>query len=390
MHILMVCNSYTTDNMGGSERYIENVSKEMVKLKHKVTILTGRYDSKKPLYERNNGIEIIKYNVFNANFLSCWISIFLGVKKKLPTIKNIDLIVLHHPQSALGAIISNKNIKKVYHFYSCWHKEWISLLSCKKSKIIKYTFFIWLKILPQIMKYLQKYCLNKSNKIICLSEFSFKELTEIFQCPKEKIEIIPGGVDIEKFKPPIDKTIIKQKLQLPKNKKILLTVRRLVPRMGIENLIKAMSLITKECPNTFLVIVGKGNSLSYYQKIVENLKLTNQIKFTGFIKDEYLHLYYQIADLFIIPTQELEGFGLVILEALSCGVPVIGTNIGAIPEILKKIDEKLIVKNSLSETIINFLKQEKKMSFDLRNFVVNNYSWTQIAKKIEKEYLVLK
>lgn len=390
MHILMICNSYTTDNMGGSERYIENVAKKMVELKHKVTILTGRYDFKKPIYEKIDEIEIIKYNVFNANFLTCWISIILGVMKKIAIIKNIDLIVLHHPQSAFGAIISKKNIKKVYHFYSCWHKEWISILSFKKSKIIKYTSFIWLKILPKIMESIQKYCLNKSDKIICLSEFSFKELIEIFKCPKEKIEIIPGGVDIEKFKLAFDKTIIRQKLQLPNDKKILLTVRRLVPRMGIENLIKAMSVVIKEFPNIFLVIVGKGSLLSYYQKMVEKLNLTNQIKFTGFVEDEELPLYYQSADLFILPTQELEGFGLVILEALSCGVPIIGTNIGAIPEILKKIDEKFIVKNNLAETIINFLKQENRMFFDLRNFVVNNYSWTQIAKKIEREYLKLK
>jgi glycosyltransferase involved in cell wall biosynthesis len=101
-------------------------------------------------------------------------------------------------------------------------------------------------------------------------------------------------------------------------------------------------------------------------------------------------LYYQAADLFVLPTKILEGFGLVTVESLSCGTPVLGTPIGATKEILAGLDTRLLFDGTeprdISERILYFLNRKSNME-DLRGkcrqFVVDNYSWDVVAQKLE-------
>jgi glycosyltransferase involved in cell wall biosynthesis len=395
MNILMVCNFYSTEKMGGSERYIENLSRELKKLGHKITILTGRDQQKNPLVEAQDGIEIIKYDISTNNFFLCWFSIIWGARKKFLQIvkqRKIDLIVFHHTQSALGVLLTSagQRRRKIFHFYSSWDKEWTSLLSLKKSWLIKLTFLFWGKILPAGMRKIQRYCLNKSEKIICLSQFSVQELVEIFKCSLQKIVLIPGGVETERFKLPADKNSLRVSKNLPFEKKILLTVRRLVPRTGVDLLIKSMAVVVKENPGVLLLVVGTGPWFDEYKKLIHQLGLEKWVRLTGFISEKELPIYYQLADVFIIPTRELEGFGLVILEALSCGLPVIGTNVGAIAEILSKVEPGLIVQpeSELAEVILKFLQGKGAVlsPTQRREYVLTHYCWEVIGQRIEREY----
>ena len=104
--------------------------------------------------------------------------------------------------------------------------------------------------------------------------------------------------------------------------------------MGLENLVMAMPTILKENPSAYLVIAGDGPLREPLIALAKSLGIENSVRFEGFVHMDKLPEYYSVADLFILPTVALEGFGYVTIEALSCGLPALGTDIGGTKEIL--------------------------------------------------------
>ena len=115
---------------------------------------------------------------------------------------------------------------------------------------------------------------------------------------------------------------------LPEDKFILFTVRNLVPRMGLENLISAFEIVQSGRTDLLLIIGGEGPLEPALKEQTRQCGVEEFVRFVGYIPDEDLPSYYQMADLFILPTIELEGFGLVTVEALASGLPVLGTPVG--------------------------------------------------------------
>ena len=177
--------------------------------------------------------------------------------------------------------------------------------------------------------------------------------------------MIPGGVDLKAFRPKaadLSQKECRLRLGIPVETNMFLTVRRLESRMGLQNLIQAFQLISQK--NTelefFLTIVGKGSLKEVLQKQIDDYGMRDQIKLAGRVAEDDLAYYYGAADLFILPTLAIEGFGLATVEALASGLPVFGTPVGGTTEILENIDPRLVFKNSspeaMSEQIQDFLK----------------------------------
>ena len=130
--------------------------------------------------------------------------------------------------------------------------------------------------------------------------------------------------------------------------------------------------------------------------MVKDYDLDGAVKFLGRVSEEDLPRYYQAADFFVLPTRELEGFGLVILEAMACGTPVLGTPIGAIPETVGLFDRKLLFEGTQSEDIKTKLEdviiRPEIYRFDpqaCRKFVEERYSWEKMADAFEREVMSL-
>ncbi|NQT68891.1 MAG: glycosyltransferase family 4 protein, partial [Desulfobacteraceae bacterium] len=216
----------------------------------------------------------------------------------------------------------------------------------------------------------------------------------VYKISAERITIIPGGVDLKRFYPATDRTKIKQRLNIPQEKMILFTVRNLVPRMGLENLIYAVKEVVKTVPDIYLVLGGDGPLKDNIISLTKELGIRNHVKFVGFIPEVELPDYYRMANIFILPTLELEGFGLVTLEALASGVPVLGTPVGGTVEILSRLDSNYLFKDtkpeSMAELIIKTCQEFKDnselwqdVSYQCRLFAEKHYSWEQNAKSLE-------
>lgn len=234
-------------------------------------------------------------------------------------------------------------------------------------------------------KAVARYVFNEADKIITVCEFNANKLKS-FGVDVKKITIIPNGYDENIFfHIPQEKARVK--LGLPHNKTILLTVASLVPAKGYSYLIDAMSIIKKKRMDILLIILGAGPLLDSLEKKVQSLGLTNQILFIGAKNHNDVPIWMNASDLFVLPSIE-EGFPTVIPEAMACGIPVIGTKVGGIPEILSNRNLGKLVNPAdhidLAESILSLI-EEKRDSQTIINYA-RKYSWNIISKEILKVY----
>lgn len=381
---------FTTDvsfpEPGGVGRCLYEEGMRLVKKGHTVCILAPAISPKVPQRERMEEIRIYRYRINPRNSWTYFITSILNAGKIFGHIiqeEGIDIIDFQQPLSALGInlIGRDKTIPRVYTFYSPWHLE--HEVKTGRGGINSWT-----------RKFIEGKALHNCKKAIVLSRYSRSLLLGIHRFPPSKVEIIPGGVDIDRFKPPENKEAVKLKLGIPKEKLLLFTVRHLTQRMGLENLIRAMAEVRMEDNDVHLIIGGTGPLESKLKQLTVSLGLQTHIEFAGFISDENLLLYYQAADLFILPTKELEGFGLITLEALACGTPVLGTPVGGTIEILEPLDKGFIFEGTDSLSIAGLIKKHLGRREQLivlgrkcRGYVEKNYLWQTTVEKMEKLFM---
>ena len=200
-------------------------------------------------------------------------------------------------------------------------------------------------------------------------------------------------MDTSRFQLNLSRQAAREQLNWPQDRAILFTPRRLVHRMGLSQLLNAIALIKPKIPEVWLAIAGKGSLRDRLEKQVQELDLNHQVKFLGYLPDEQLPIAYQAADLTVVPSQSLEGFGLIVLESLACGTPVVCTPVGGMPEILSPFYPELIT-NSISEKMIaDKLKNLLigKLNLPSRtacySYAKTHFNWQKIAQDVRQVLL---
>jgi len=179
-------------------------------------------------------------------------------------------------------------------------------------------------------------------RFICLSSFSKSLLVQHYGVRPSRITVIPG---------PLEGAVAPPVYEKPRSETVrLLSVRRLVKRMGLERAIEAVSCLEERGYSVELRIVGLGPE----KDALETLGAQRGINLTllGKLDDAELEAQYRWADVFVLPTVSLEGFGMVILEAVQRGLPVVGTPVGAIPEVISQLGHPNIVARSIEPDAI--------------------------------------
>ena len=154
-----------------------------------------------------------------------------------------------------------------------------------------------------------------------LSDFSVDQLWKLYAVPRERIVRIRGAAATDRFKPAPDRGAIRGQLGLSEDRAILLTVRNLEARMGLDNLLGAMAVLKARCPSALLLIGGAGSLRGELEAQSQALGLQGHVKFLGFVPDAELPRYYQSCDVYCAPSTGGESFGIVLLEAMAAGMP---------------------------------------------------------------------
>ena len=196
---------------------------------------------------------------------------------------------------------------------------------------------------------LERSVIKRSHHVVTLSRYMMDRLRAHHPIPSEKTSRLIGAVDTQRFARIHSIAEARQRLDWPMGPTILLTVRNLEPRMGVENLLEAISHTQKR--DHHLYVVGRGSLQNFLETKTRDLDIESTVTFLGSVSDDVLPLMYQAADIFVLPTRELEGFGLVTVEALASGCPVIATPIGGSPEILRPLDPSLLTRGTSPEDI---------------------------------------
>jgi glycosyltransferase involved in cell wall biosynthesis len=190
-----------------------------------------------------------------------------------------------------------------------------------------------------VKKAIERLVYRRASQVIVHS-FAFKRLlVEEYGIRPWDVHVVPPGVDLELFSPG-DRLQARERLGIPAESKVIASVRRLVPRMGLGVLLEACALLDGE---PLVLIGGDGPERGRLEAKAEELGIGRQVRFLGRLSDEAVRDVYRAADVCVVPSIALEGFGLVVLEALACGTPVIASDLGGLAEALGELAPSLVV-----------------------------------------------
>jgi len=395
LSILFVSDVSIANVIGGAERVLFEQSTRLAQRGHDVHILTRKLPGHRQNEEFIQGVTEWRYDIVKKSSVSYIKSSRKNARQLFENLHEkfrFDCINIHQPFSAIGVIQSppSRKVKKIYTCHSLSFEEYISRNSKPENFLAGFLYLLNI----YTRKWVEKWILDKCDEIVVLSLFTQDKLWNAHNVTSERISIIPGGVDLKRFRPFGDKMEIRQRLNIPQNKVVLLTVRNLVQRMGLENLVYSLKTAIEKAPNLYLVMGGSGPLKDDLFALTHQLGLESHIRFTGFISENELPDYYRMADFFVLPTRELEGFGLVTLEAMASGLPVMGTPIGGTQEILGKFDQHLLFKDSSADSMASLILENyqkmkedpqiwEEMSLHCREFVESNYSWEKNVGALE-------
>jgi glycosyltransferase involved in cell wall biosynthesis len=246
-----------------------------------------------------------------------------------------------------------------------------------------------------LMGRLEAFAFNRMTRVMPRSQSVLRDLRRLYPraAAPAASEIIPLCVDTQHYQPHAQ-VEARQRLGLPTAGPILFTARRLEGRMGLGNLIEAMHSVCQQHPAALLLIAGKGFLQPTLQSLIDQYGLSENVRLLGFVSEADLPLYMAAADLFVLPTESLEGFGLATIESLACGTPVLGTPIGATPEILAPIHPELLTTGiqaaDLAAGIQHWLSQPealRALRTAARQSVETHYHAEQVAGQLEAWFM---
>ena len=241
--------------------------------------------------------------------------------------------------------------------------------------------------------WVERQVFQRCDRFIVLSKAFGEILHQQYHIDWERIHVIPGGVHIQHFQPNLTRQQAREKLQWSPDRFILFTPRRLVHRMGIDKLLLALAQVKRTYPDIWLAIAGKGPLKADLEQQTKELELQNHVQFLGFLPDEDLPIAYQAADLTIMPSQSLEGFGLVLVESLACGTPALCTPVGGMPEVIGDFSPHLITQTSGVDSIAHALTDILSGQITLptraacSDYAKQRFDWTAIAQQVRQVLL---
>jgi glycogen(starch) synthase len=233
---------------------------------------------------------------------------------------------------------------------------------------------------------------NRAVLCITLSKAFANILHESYGVPRERIRIVPGAVETARFDPPETRPQARQRLNWPTDRPIAFSVRRLHRRMGLENLIEAVRTVRKRVPDILVMIAGTGWMANELRQQLKAANLEDHVRLIGFIPDTDLPVAYRAADLTVVPSVSLEGFGLTTVESLAVGTPAIVTPVGGSPEVVGGLSADLIVPDwtptALAAAITAAFRGELKLpsADECRDFARKNFDWATVTQKVRAVY----
>lgn len=249
--------------------------------------------------------------------------------RRLTRMSMPDVVASHFALYAVPTAGVFRNVPRVVHFHGPWAAE--AAVTGKQT------------VSRAVRRAIEWSAYRSATRHIVLSQAFSRILQDSYGVSEKTIRIVPGPVDVARFDTHVTRADARAQLGLSPDRPYLFCIRRLVSRMGLEDLIDTMSSVRQAVPDVQLIVAGKGPlEASLVARIAER-GLDAHAKLIGYVPDDMLPLWYRAADLSVVPSVALEGFGLTVAESLAAGTPVLVTPVGGLPEVVAGLSEQLVL-----------------------------------------------
>lgn len=361
--------------MAGTGNVCYHNAVELAKLGHDVTVFTSRYPDEDYTYPDLITVKRYKpwFRIGNAPFLP-----------QLLSLRGFDIIHLHYPFFFGGELVYLLSKLTKQKYVITYHND-VILQGLTRRALAIYNSLV------------TRLVCDRSQKV-CVTSIDYaqhSEISKITTVTTEKLVEIPNGVDINRFDPSLDQHEIKKRYSID-SKKVVLFVGALDSAhyfKGVDFLLRSFAQIRDE--NTYLIVVGDGDLRQSYIELSQNLNISDRTFFTGRISDDDLPKYYAAADLAVLPSTTMgEAFGLVLVEAMACGKPVIASDLPGVRTVVDDGVNGFLVKSGDCDDLaakMRYLLENDKLRKTFgkaaRKKVEEKYSWGEIGEELEKLYL---
>jgi glycosyltransferase involved in cell wall biosynthesis len=291
---------------------------------------------------------------------------------------SINVVAAHFSLYALPVLDLLKQQRFVFHFHGPWASESRAEGESEVSVAVK--------------RRIESRVYQRADRFIALSSAFAAILERQYRIERERIFVVPGGVDADRYCLNGSRRAAREKLQLPTDRPLIVSVRRLIHRVGLEGLIDAMAVVRKSAPEALLLIAGRGVLARDLARRITERGLEDHVRLLGFVAEGDLPWLYRACDLSIVPSVALEGFGLPTIESLAAGTPVLVTPVGGLPEVVIDLDPGLILRDastpSLADAMSWALRDLDKLPSPetCASYVREHFDWPVIARKVLAVY----
>lgn len=371
MHTLQLGAHWFPEQPGGLERYYYELLRELpaVGVCCRGLVIASappRTDQATPVHAAASGA---------APLWTRWRAVRRLVRRSLAE-HPVDVVASHFALYAAPTLDLLDSRPLVVHFQGPWALE--SKLQGAHWGTVK------------IKQALERRVYRSATLLLTLSRQFAELLARVYGIPEERIRTVPGAVRVDNFALTETREAARDILGWPRGRPIVLTVRRLVPRMGLPELLEAVRRLRTSLPDVLVCIAGAGPLAPQLARLAADLD--GRVLLLGRLSEEKLRLAYRAADLGLVPSTALEGFGLVVVESLAAGTPVLVTPVGGLPEVVAGLGPDLVLGDSRPETLADGLELALRGRIRLPSaeacqaFVRERYDWPIIAARVGAVY----
>lgn len=383
MNILIMISNPPFDGIfGGAENFVRNISIELSKRGHNIHILCRKVSGSLPEYEKlNDGVNVHRFSFLKIpKFTWLYTMPRSMLQKGMKIVEKFDIDLIYcielYPTGWVGVKIGKIYNLPVILSLRNVHTYYLNILSDLPSPIRK------------IVEKRIQWCLNGADRIHAVSMAVKKNYIYKFNLPEQKINVIPNGIDVEKFKPSEkEKVKLRFRKELVNHYPIIVYPARFDKKQKRHDVVIETIKILKENYkyNPFAYLIGNGDP-GYIIKDIKSSNLENSF-FVGKILHEKIINVYLVSDLCLFPTN-YEGFSMALLEVVASGLPVIATDLPEIREIVDESNGILIKKNDpnlFAEAVVKLCEDKTLLNKKSKNSRKKalKYSWDRVAEKVE-------
>lgn len=383
MKILMLTWEYPPRIVGGIARVVHDLSHRLIKDGHDVTVVTYK-EGNTPDFEDDKGVKVYRignYMINPNNFIDWIMQMNFNLVAKANEIiakeGNFDVIHAHDWLVAYAA-------KTLKNSYGTPIVATIHATEAGRNSGIHDETQRYINDTEWMLTY-------EASEVIVNSNYMKNELQRLFGLPFEKINVVPNGVNLNLYSG-IERDYEFRRQYAADNEKIILFVGRLVYEKGIQHLIAAMPKILEKYHDSKLVIAGKGGMIDELKAQVNAMGISNKVYFTGYLNSKQVVKMYKCADVAVFPST-YEPFGIVALEGMLSGTPVVVSDVGGLNEIVQHGENGMKSyagnPNSLADSIISLLYDPAlcmKVAKNAKAKVKAEYNWQKIAQDTHFAY----